>query len=84
VQTFGGKERDKKHTIAVFQAHIEEVKRTVPPERLLVYEVKQGWEPLCRFLGVPVPETPFPHVNDSETFQENIKKRFRKGATKLS
>ena len=40
----------------------------MPPERLLVYEVKEGWEPLCRFLGVPVPQTPFPHVNDAETF----------------
>ncbi len=84
VQTFRGKERDKEHTIAVFQAHIEEVNRTVPPERLLIYDVKEGWGPLCSFLGVPVPETPFPHVNDSETFQENMKKRFRKGAVKAS
>lgn len=84
VQTFGGKEQNKEHAIAVFQAHIEEVKRTVSPERLLVYDVKEGWEPLCRFLDVPVPETPFPHVNDSATFQENMKKRFQKGAVKVS
>lgn len=84
VQTFGRRERDKAPTIAVFKAHIEEVKRVVPPERLLVYEVKQGWEPLCRFLEVPVPETPFPHVNDTETFQQNMRQRLRKGAVKAS
>lgn len=46
------------------------MKRTVPPERLLVYEVKQGWEPLCKFLGVPVPDEPFPHENDRAEFQK--------------
>lgn len=84
VQTFGGKTRDKDHTIAVFQAHNGAVERTVPSERLLVYKIEEGWGPLCRFLGVPVPETPFPHVNDAATFQENIKERFRKGAAKAS
>ena len=76
-RTFGGKEQNSAHATAVFAAHNEAVKRTVPPERLLVYEVKEGWEPLCRFLGVPVPPVPFPHVNDAETFQENMQARFR-------
>ncbi len=49
--TFGGKENDKAHTIGVFNAHNESVKRTVPPERLLIYEVKEGWGPLCDFLN---------------------------------
>ena len=78
VRTFGRKERDKAHAVAVFKAHIEEVKRTVPPEWLLVYKVKQGWEPLCRFLGVPVPGTPFPHVNDAASFRQNMQQRFRR------
>ena len=84
VQTFGGKAQDKDHAVAVFRAHNEEVERTVPPERLLVYDVKEGWGPLCKFLNVPVPDVPFPHVNDAATFQENIKERFRKGAAKAS
>lgn len=42
----------------------------VPPERLLVFEPKDGWEPLCKFLGKPVPDQPFPHVNDTEQFQK--------------
>jgi hypothetical protein len=45
---------------------------TVPAERLLVWDPKEGWEPLCRFLDVPVPETPLPHVNDTENFQKNL------------
>lgn len=42
----------------------------VSRDRLLVYEVKQGWEPLCDFLGVDVPEKPFPRLNDSEAFKD--------------
>jgi hypothetical protein len=54
--------------IAGFRAHNEAVKATVPPERLLVWEVREGWGPLCAFLGVPEPDQPLPHVNDRETF----------------
>ena len=45
---------------------------TVPSERLLVWNPKEGWEPLCEFLEVPVPDTPLPHVNDTENFQKNL------------
>ena len=49
----------------IFRRHLEEVKATVAPERLLVFHVAEGWEPLCEFLGVPVPQDrPFPHVNE--------------------
>lgn len=80
--TFDGKFADRDHAIAVFNRHNEEVKRTVPPERLLVYDVKEGWEPLCRFLQVPVPNTPFPRVNDTATFNNRLKvrKRIMQGA----
>jgi hypothetical protein len=49
-------------------AHEEQVKRDVPPERLLVWEVGEGWGPLCEFLGVEVPDEPLPHANDRGTF----------------
>ena len=55
---------DKAKAIAYYSEYIEEVKRTVPMERLLVFSVDQGWEPLCKFLGIPIPATPFPNVND--------------------
>jgi hypothetical protein len=46
----------------------EAVKRTVPADRLLVWSVADGWEPLCEFLGVAVPDEPLPHANDRGTF----------------
>jgi hypothetical protein len=68
--TFGGRLDDRDHAIAVFRAYEEEVRRTIAPERLLAYDVSQGWEPLCAFLEVPVPDTPFPRTNTSEEFRE--------------
>jgi hypothetical protein len=76
--TFHGKFEDEAYAIEVFNRHNAEVQRIVPPERLLVYNVKQGWEPLCGFLDVPVPETPFPHLNDSAEFQRMRQRRIRK------
>ena len=70
-QTFDGRLDDREHAINVFRAHNKEVSRTVPAERLLVYDVNQGWEPLCNFLGVSVPETPFPRQNTSAEFQKS-------------
>ncbi|MEM7334090.1 MAG: sulfotransferase family protein [Chloroflexota bacterium] len=62
---FDKRVEDKDFAIGVFNAHIEEVKRVVPPEKLLVFSVKEGWEPLCDFLDVPVPQDrPFPHLNE--------------------
>lgn len=68
--TFHNKFEDKSYAIAIFNQHIAQVKQTVSPDRLLVYEVKQGWEPLCRFLKVPVPQDKsFPHLNDTAEFR---------------
>lgn len=72
---FRGRFAEKDHALAAFNRHNEEVKRTVPPEKLLVFEVREGWAPLCAFLGVPVPEDrPFPKVNDAEDFRARIRK----------
>ena len=57
----------------VFNEHNEEVKRHVPADKLLVFTSKDGWEPLCAFLGVPVPDKPFPHVNDSDEFKRRLR-----------
>lgn len=70
---FQGKQMHKDHAIAAFQRNIEEVKKHVPAEKLLVYNVSQGWEPLCQFLGVAIPSTPFPKVNTSEEFPHLVK-----------
>lgn len=57
---------------AAFEAHIAAVKATIPASQLLVYEVKEGWEPLCAFLGVPVPDGPFPRTNDRSEFWDKV------------
>lgn len=72
---FEGRRHDRAYMIARFQRWIEEVEANVPPDRLLVYEVKDGWEPLCEFLGRPIPAEPFPKSNDSDSFQQRTKLR---------
>jgi hypothetical protein len=70
-RTFDGRLTDRAHCEAVFARHVQAVRETIAPERLLVFDVKEGWEPLCAFLGVPVPQgEPFPHVNDTAEFHE--------------
>ena len=69
--TFGGS-LDKNNAIAVFNARNEEVRRSVPREKLLVYESGDGWEPLCVFLDVPVPSAPYPKVNTTEDFASHF------------
>ena len=64
--TFANRIHDRDFMIETFERHNAEVVRTIPAERLLVYEASQGWEPLCTFLNVPVPETPFPRANSRE------------------
>ena len=68
---FDGRLDDRDHAIRIFNAHIAEVKATIPPERLLVMDVAEGWEPLCRFLGVPVPSVSFPRLNSTRTFLQD-------------
>lgn len=74
---FEGEFENRQHAIKVFQRHTDAVKETVPPERLLVFDVKEGWEPLCAFLQVPVPDTPFPHVNDTQQFKRMNRRLYR-------
>ena len=71
---FEGKFEDREYAIETFERHNEEVKQRVPAEKLLVYEVKEGWAPLCEFLGVEVPDKPFPHLNDAEVFRGRIRR----------
>jgi hypothetical protein len=67
--------REHAYMVERFYRHNDAVKKTIPAERLLVFDVREGWEPLCRFLGVPVPETPFPRTNSTEEFGQMINAR---------
>jgi hypothetical protein len=69
---FGGAINDRQTCIAAFNRHAETVKNSGLGKRLLVYEVSEGWEPLCRFLGVTVPAAPFPARNSTEEFQKHV------------
>ena len=60
---FNGRFKDREFAIDVFKKHIEEVKVNVPKEQLLIYNIKEGWGPLCEFLNVQIPRESFPHVN---------------------
>lgn len=67
---FGGDMANRGRAIEIFERHCEDVRATIEPERLLVFNVSQGWDPLCAFLGVDVPSEPFPWTNSSRTFRE--------------
>ncbi len=64
----GGDINDRDACVAAFNAHIASVKSAFGPDRLLVFEAGDGWEPLCKLLDVPVPEEPYPHINSKEEF----------------
>ena len=65
-RSFGDRIHDRQFMVAHFKRHNEEVEGSIGADRLLVFEVKEGWERLCRFLNVPVPSTPFPRRNSRE------------------
>lgn len=67
-----GTMEDRAQAIAHYNQHIEDVQAHVPPEQLLVFTADQGWEPLCDFLGVPVPESKFPNVNDRTAIKKTL------------
>jgi len=69
---FQGKFEDKVEAEKIFNKHIADVKAYVPADKLLVYDVSEGWGPLCRFLGVPEPNEPIPHLNKKENFKEML------------
>lgn len=70
--TFNGRFEDRAYAINVFEQHIETVREYCDPERLLIFDVADGWPPLCDFLDVPIPAGPFPHLNDAAS----LKRRF--------
>lgn len=69
---FGGRFPDRDHAIAVFEQHTQDVRAEIPPERLLVFNVAEGWGPLCEFLEVAEPSRPFPRLNDAASMRRRI------------
>ena len=68
-QVFDGKAHDRATAIALYEANVAAVMATVPPQRLLVHNLGDGWETLCAHLHVPVPDQPYPNRNNTKEFQ---------------
>ena len=68
-RTFEGRLADRAHAKRVFEAHNQAVIDAIPASKLLVYRAGDGWEPLCRFLDVPIPDGDFPHLNDTAWYR---------------
>lgn len=66
---FKGRIADRDFALQAFENHRKEVIAAIPADRLLVMDVRAGWEPLCAFLGMPVPEEPFPSGNSVQEFR---------------
>lgn len=58
--------QDRDHMVEFFNRHSTELIDSIATERLLVYEVRDGWGPLCEFLDVPVPNVEFPRINSRD------------------
>lgn len=69
---FEGKLQDKDYMIKAFVDFENEVKANIPSEDLLIFNVGDGWQPLCEFLEMPAPSIPFPRANERDKFQENL------------
>lgn len=63
---------------AVYDDYFERIDQLVPPERKLVYQLGDGWEPLCDFLGKPVPDVEFPRINEAEALRKQQEKAMNK------
>ncbi len=72
-RTFGDRLADRVHAKRVFEEHNQAVIDAIPASRLLVYQPGDGWEPICRFLGVPVPDEDFPHLNDTAWYRARMR-----------
>ena len=80
---FDNRMHDREHLIARFNQHIEDVMAAIAPDRLLVFEAKQGWGPLCKFLDLPVPEGDFPYINDTTATKDILRKIMANGFNKV-
>ena len=58
-------EKGEEESVQFFNDWGAEVKKCVPEDRLLLFQAKDGWQPLCEFLGEPVPDVPYPNINDT-------------------
>lgn len=68
-----GKDISKENVIKIYNDYNTEALNFLPKDRLLIYDIKTGWEPLCNFLNMAIPSTEFPKVNTTNEFISNVK-----------
>lgn len=66
-------------TAQSYHRHIDMLKQMVPSERLVFFDVMEGWEPLCKALGEEVPDVPFPNINDGKAIDALAERMVKKG-----
>ncbi len=76
---YKGQFKNKELALKIYKEFNEEIKSTIPSDRLLVYNIGDGWEPLCKFLEVDIPDQPFPFKNKRQEFHEQIGRMLETG-----
>ena len=71
-QTFASAMDDKTTVLSAYQKRIDDVKQVIPADRLLIFDVSDGWAPLCNFLNLPVTDSDFPRSNSKNEFWESF------------
>ncbi len=77
---FDGRIDDRAYVLKVYEKHRKNIKKITPPEQLLIWQVSEGWAPLCRFLGVPTPAIEFPNKNSRASYLQNFNTAKNDGA----
>lgn len=77
---YQGNFADRNATIQIYKATNAEIRNTIPAEQLLVFNIAEGWGPLCTFLNKPVPDVEFPNINKRENFKTQVKHMLDTGA----
>lgn len=76
--------QEREYMLEFFNRHTAEITAAIPAPRLLIYQVSDGWEPLCEFLDVPVPDADFPHINSRGETKAMLAALMAAGAGRLS
>ncbi len=76
---FKSRFEDKELAISVYLEHERRIRELVPADQLLIFDIKDGWPPLCEFLGLEVPECPFPRSNQRDEFNAKMDLLLYKG-----
>jgi len=76
--------QDREYMTDFFEKRSAEITNTIAADRLLVYQISDGWAPLCKFIGVPIPDMDFPRINSREETKAMLSKLIAASGEQLS